>query len=206
MRATRADVLIRGNHVIDAIPPDNDDHHVTRRAVCIVAFDGMQPLDAIGPHEVFAGATAVLAADKRVSAGYDLTLVSLRGLPTRVFGVVAGLYLMQVFVRVVIPMQTVPQVPASVPDTFGTVAAVGDVLFRQFMFPFEAISLQVRRDTRGRCHGHVKRCFRSPFAKHTPQAWLVERSFRKASAPCETESGANPPAVSARGHNSDALA
>ena len=81
MRATRADVLIRGNHVIDAIRSDNDDHHVTRRAVCIVAFDGMQPLDAIGPHEVFAGATAVLAADKRVSAGYDLTLVSLRGRP-----------------------------------------------------------------------------------------------------------------------------
>jgi NADH-quinone oxidoreductase subunit J len=71
----------------------------------------------------------------------ESTLVSLRGLPTRVFGVVAGLYLMQVFVRVVIPMQTVPPVPASVPDSFGTVASVGDVLFRQFMFPFEAISL-----------------------------------------------------------------
>ena len=81
MLATAAHVLIRGNHVIDAIGPSSDDHPVTRRSVFIVAFDGMQPLDAIGPHEVFAGATAVLAAKQRVSAGYDLTLVSLHGRP-----------------------------------------------------------------------------------------------------------------------------
>ncbi len=41
----------------------------------------MQPLDAVGPHEVFAGATAVLAARKRATAGYDLTIVSERGTP-----------------------------------------------------------------------------------------------------------------------------
>jgi transcriptional regulator GlxA family with amidase domain len=52
-----------------------------RRSVVIVAFDGMQPLDAVGPHEVFAGATAVLAAKKRATAGYDLSIVSKHGTP-----------------------------------------------------------------------------------------------------------------------------
>jgi transcriptional regulator GlxA family with amidase domain len=74
-------VLIRGNHVIDAIRTTEDDRLMARRSVVIVAFDGMQPLDAIGPHEVFAGATAVLAARKRPAAGYDLTVVSVRGTP-----------------------------------------------------------------------------------------------------------------------------
>ena len=55
--------------------------HVPRRSVVIVAFDGMQPLDAIGPHEVFAGATAVLAARKKPAAGYHLTMVSTLGTP-----------------------------------------------------------------------------------------------------------------------------
>jgi transcriptional regulator GlxA family with amidase domain len=74
-------VLIRGIHVIDAIGSAGDDHPVPRRSVVIVAFDGMQPLDAVGPHEVFAGATAVLAADARKAAGYDLALVSEHGTP-----------------------------------------------------------------------------------------------------------------------------
>ena len=52
-----------------------------RRSVVIVAFDGMQPLDAIGPHEVFAGATAVLAARKKPAPGYHLTMVSPLGMP-----------------------------------------------------------------------------------------------------------------------------
>ncbi|MGZ4792900.1 MAG: GlxA family transcriptional regulator [Ilumatobacteraceae bacterium] len=59
----------------------SDDHRVSRRSVIIVAFDGMQPLDAIGPHEVFAGATAVLASKNRRTAGYDLALVSQHGKP-----------------------------------------------------------------------------------------------------------------------------
>jgi transcriptional regulator GlxA family with amidase domain len=54
---------------------------MARRSVVIVAFDGMQPLDAVGPHEVFAGATAVLAAKKRANAGYDLSIVSKHGTP-----------------------------------------------------------------------------------------------------------------------------
>jgi hypothetical protein len=31
--------------------------------------------------------------------------------------------------------------PPVVPDTYGTVASVGDLLFREFLYPFEAISL-----------------------------------------------------------------
>jgi NADH-quinone oxidoreductase subunit J len=69
------------------------------------------------------------------------TRVSLRGLPTRVLGVAAGLYLLFVFLRVVIPDDAASAMPGPVNDSFGTVASVGDVLFRQFMFPFEAISL-----------------------------------------------------------------
>jgi NADH-quinone oxidoreductase subunit J len=71
----------------------------------------------------------------------ETTRISLRGLPTRVVGVLAIAYLLLVFVRVAIPIDGVAVIPAAVPDTYGTVAAVGDVLFRQFLFPFEAISL-----------------------------------------------------------------
>jgi transcriptional regulator GlxA family with amidase domain len=57
-----------------------------RRSVVIVAFDRLQPLDAVGPHEVFAGATAVLAAEQRARpgkdiAGYDISIVSKDGQP-----------------------------------------------------------------------------------------------------------------------------
>jgi transcriptional regulator GlxA family with amidase domain len=54
---------------------------MARRSVVIVAFDGMQPLDAVGPHEVFAGATSILAAKHRSNAGYDLSIVSEHGTP-----------------------------------------------------------------------------------------------------------------------------
>ena len=67
----------------------------------------------------------------------ESTLVSLRGLPTRLLGVAAGLYLLVVFVSIVIP--DVATMPAPVPVTFGTVGSVGTVLFREFLFPFEAI-------------------------------------------------------------------
>ncbi|MBC8133064.1 MAG: NADH-quinone oxidoreductase subunit J [Deltaproteobacteria bacterium] len=76
----------------------------------------------------------------------ETTLISLRGLPSRVLGVLAGVYLMWVFAGIVIPDQSagaaggVPPL-AVLPETFGTVASIGDVLFRQFLFPFEAISV-----------------------------------------------------------------
>ena len=71
----------------------------------------------------------------------ETTRISLRGLPTRVLGVLAVVYLLFVFLRVAIPMQGPAEAPMEVPDSYGTVAAVGDVMFRQFVFPFEAISL-----------------------------------------------------------------
>ena len=52
------------------------------RHVVIVAFDGLQPLDAVGPHEVFAGATRVAAARGR-SGSYRVTVASRAGAPVR---------------------------------------------------------------------------------------------------------------------------
>jgi len=69
----------------------------------------------------------------------ETTLISLRGLPTRVLGVAAGVYLLLVFTRIAIPATVAS--PAPIPETFGTVASIGNVLFRDFVFPFEAISV-----------------------------------------------------------------
>jgi NADH-quinone oxidoreductase subunit J len=69
----------------------------------------------------------------------ESTLISLRGLPTRVLGVAAGVYLLLVFCRITIPNSVAP--PNPIPETFGTVASIGNVLFREFVFPFEAISV-----------------------------------------------------------------
>ena len=52
------------------------------RRVVIVAFDGVQPLDAVGPHEVFAGATRAAAAQGRPT-GYQVAVASVRGGPVR---------------------------------------------------------------------------------------------------------------------------
>ena len=48
------------------------------RHVVIVAFDGVQPLDAVGPHEVFAGAGRAASASGR-SGSYRVTLASAGG-------------------------------------------------------------------------------------------------------------------------------
>lgn len=69
----------------------------------------------------------------------ESTLVSLRGLVTRALGLVAALYLFRVFAQVAVPAAMT--LPAAVPETFGTVGSIGDILFREFLFPFEAISL-----------------------------------------------------------------
>lgn len=47
-----------------------------RRVVALVAFEGVQPLDLVGPHEVFAGANAVLDAEGRTDPRYDLRIVA----------------------------------------------------------------------------------------------------------------------------------
>jgi NADH-quinone oxidoreductase subunit J len=73
----------------------------------------------------------------------EVAPVALRGLGARVLGVLAALYLVFVFARVVHlsagfgANESVP-VPS---ETFGTVASIGDLLFRDFLYPFEAISL-----------------------------------------------------------------
>src|SRR5215469_11818336 len=48
------------------------------RHVVIVVFDGAQPLDAVGPHEVFAGAGRAAASVGR-AGGYRVTLASSGG-------------------------------------------------------------------------------------------------------------------------------
>ena len=49
-----------------------------QRHVVIVAFEGLQPLDAVGPHEVFAGAGQAATALGR-AGGYRVTLASRGG-------------------------------------------------------------------------------------------------------------------------------
>lgn len=61
--------------------------------------------------------------------------------PMRVIGVVAGTYLAVKFAGVVTEGVATESVPGVVPESYGTVAAVGDLLFREFLYPFEAISL-----------------------------------------------------------------
>ena len=51
---------------------------VHQRNVVIVAFDGVQPLDAVGPHEVFAGAGRAAASLGR-RGGYHVSLASAGG-------------------------------------------------------------------------------------------------------------------------------
>ena len=67
----------------------------------------------------------------------EVTPLSFR--PLRVLGVLAGVYLFVEFADVVMV-----GLPTGVPTPsveFGTVAAVGDLLFRDFLYPFEAISI-----------------------------------------------------------------
>jgi transcriptional regulator GlxA family with amidase domain len=53
-----------------------------QRAVVIVGFDGVQPLDVVGPHEVFAGAGRAATSLGR-PGGYEVTLASRTGAPIR---------------------------------------------------------------------------------------------------------------------------
>jgi transcriptional regulator GlxA family with amidase domain len=53
-----------------------------QRHIVILAFEGLQPLDAVGPHEVFAGAQRAAAALGR-AGGYRVTLASPTGATVR---------------------------------------------------------------------------------------------------------------------------
>src|SRR4051812_39258177 len=67
----------------------------------------------------------------------EVTPVALR--PMRLVGVAAAVYVLAKFWHVA--DMGVPEMPVSVPDSFGTVGAIGELLFRDFLYPFEAISL-----------------------------------------------------------------
>jgi NADH-ubiquinone/plastoquinone oxidoreductase chain 6 len=58
--------------------------------------------------------------------------------PMRLLGLAGGVYLLVKFCYVV---DVGLPAPHAIPDTFGTVASIGDMLFREFLYPFEAISL-----------------------------------------------------------------
>jgi NADH-quinone oxidoreductase subunit J len=58
--------------------------------------------------------------------------------PTRIIGVLGGAYLLLKFCRVV--DIGLPGLSA-ISDSFGTVGSIGDLLFRDFLWPFESISL-----------------------------------------------------------------
>ncbi|HEY2731342.1 MAG TPA: NADH-quinone oxidoreductase subunit J [Polyangia bacterium] len=58
--------------------------------------------------------------------------------PTRLVGVAGGVYLLVKFCQV--SDLGLPALVA-IPETFGTVGSIGDMLFRDFLYPFEGISL-----------------------------------------------------------------
>jgi NADH-quinone oxidoreductase subunit J len=61
--------------------------------------------------------------------------------PMRLLGVAAAAYLLATFADIVAVGSPTNVAPPVVSDTYGTVASVGDILFREFLYPFEAISL-----------------------------------------------------------------
>jgi NADH-quinone oxidoreductase subunit J len=61
--------------------------------------------------------------------------------PTRLLGVAAAAYLLVVFIRVDASGIPTNMPPPVISDSFGTVSSIGDLLFKQFLYPFEAISL-----------------------------------------------------------------
>ena len=71
-----------GNYGIDAISPLPQDGFVGTRHVVVVAFPGVQPLDAVGPIEVFAGARRGRPAHS-ARTRYSVTLASTDGQPVK---------------------------------------------------------------------------------------------------------------------------
>ena len=61
--------------------------------------------------------------------------------PMRLLGVAAAAYLLAVFANVVAVGTSTLDAPPVVADTYGTVESIGGLLFREFLYPFEAISL-----------------------------------------------------------------
>jgi NADH-quinone oxidoreductase subunit J len=61
--------------------------------------------------------------------------------PMRLLGVAGSIYLLLVFWNVVAIGVPTLDAPPVLPDTYGTVGSIGGILFREFLYPFEAISL-----------------------------------------------------------------
>jgi NADH-quinone oxidoreductase subunit J len=61
--------------------------------------------------------------------------------PMRLLGVFGTAYLLWVFANVVGVNTGTEKVPTALPETYGTVKEIGAILFTQFLYPFEAISL-----------------------------------------------------------------
>jgi NADH-quinone oxidoreductase subunit J len=90
---------------------------------------------------VYAGAIMVLFIFVVMILNREETeIVALRGIATRILALGSGLYLFVVFLGAVSPSGALVPLPR-VTETFGTVSTIGYVLFRDFLFPFEAISL-----------------------------------------------------------------
>jgi transcriptional regulator GlxA family with amidase domain len=92
----------------------------TERTVVIVVYEGVQPLDITGPHEVFAGANAALAHLSPTAPKYRLYVVSVEG----------GLVVAESGLRLgADPMSTTPSGPIDVlllPGGSGVHAACDD--------------------------------------------------------------------------------
>jgi NADH-quinone oxidoreductase subunit J len=74
----------------------------------------------------------------------EISPISIKGLTTRLLGVVSGGYVIWVGLGAVVSKRedALLSTPSAVsPPDFGTVAAAGTALFRDFVLPFEAISL-----------------------------------------------------------------
>jgi transcriptional regulator GlxA family with amidase domain len=66
----------RRRRVIDANFGRLHDGGVKSRRVIFLAYDGLQPLDLVGPHEVFSAANQLLEHEGRVAERYELIVVS----------------------------------------------------------------------------------------------------------------------------------
>jgi len=88
---------------------------------------------------VYAGAIMVLFIFVVMILNRDeVAPVSVR--PLRVLGVLASVYLFAKFIDISGVGHRAGS-PGTVTESFGTVGGIGDLLFREFLYPFEAISL-----------------------------------------------------------------
>ena len=112
--------------------------------------------------------------------------------PLRVLGVLAAVYLFVKFIDVV-SFDLPSTVPAPASDTFGTVAAVGEMLFREFLYPFEAISVLLLVSIVGGVvisRSHQKEVSAERAAEHRKQVQEMARhDYPEAAGPADEAHG-----------------